>query len=153
AGSLSDRFGYIRFMYIGIILSIIGSLLVIITANAGVMLIGRVVQGFSAAMLMPATISILNNVFEGEQRRAALSWWSIGAFGGTGFASLFAGFISTYFFWQITFIISIIIALIALYLLKDLRNVRLVKGRRTGRLDFLGVILFTVSLSALSVFI
>lgn len=153
AGTLSDRYGYVRFTFLAIVLSIIGSLLVIITTNAGVMLTGRVVQGFSAAILMPATISILNNAFDGEQRRAALSWWSIGAFGGTGIASLFAGIVSTYFFWQITFIISIIVALIALYLLKDLRKVRFVKGKSTGKLDFIGLILFTVSLSALSIFI
>lgn len=153
AGTLSDRFGYVKFTFMGIILSIIGSLLVIMTSNAGVMLTGRVVQGFSAAMLMPATISILNHAFDGEQRRAALSWWSIGAFGGTGLASLFAGLISTYFFWQITFIISIIIAFVALYLLKDLRKIRFVKGRSNGRFDFIGLVLFTVSLAALSIFI
>lgn len=153
AGTLSDRYGYVKFTFLAIVLSIIGSILVIITSNAGVMLTGRVVQGFSAAILMPATISILNNAFDGEARRAALSWWSIGAFGGTGFASLFAGLVSTYFFWQISFIISIIVALVALYLLKDLRNVRFVKGKSTGKLDFIGLILFTVSLSSLSIFI
>lgn len=153
AGTFSDRFGHIRMAYIGIILSIIGSLLVIITPSASVMLVGRVIQGFSAAMLMPATIAILNSLFQGEQRRAALSWWSIGAFGGTGFASLFAGFISTYFFWQLIFILSIILSIYAFYLLRVLRHMNFKKVGIRRRFDYIGLVMFTISMATISIFI
>ncbi|OZT76699.1 MFS transporter [Salinicoccus roseus] len=153
AGNLSDKLGKVRFTFIGIILSIVGSLMLIITGNAYIMLAGRVIQGFSAAMLMPATISILNSIFEGKARRSALSWWSIGAFGGTGFASFFGGAVSTYMGWQWIFIISIALSLLALFLLKELRHhtVTLPKGGLS--FDYAGLALFTILMAALSVFI
>src|SRR5690625_2133934 len=58
AGNFSDKLGKVKITYAGIILSIIGSLLIVITASTAVLIIGRIVQGFSAALLMPATISI-----------------------------------------------------------------------------------------------
>ncbi|GGB07156.1 MFS transporter [Macrococcus hajekii] len=153
AGNFSDRFGQKKMAFLGIILSIIGSLLLILTPNAYVMLTGRVIQGFSAALLMPSTISILNLVFEGDRRRSALSWWSIGAFGGTGLASIIGGLVSTYFAWQWIFIISIIFAVIGLVLLLNLRKIELSKATVATPFDFVGLLIFTIVMAALSIFI
>ncbi|TDM07949.1 MFS transporter [Macrococcus lamae] len=153
SGNLSDRIGPAKMIFIGIILSIVGSLLVILTTNEYIMLTGRVIQGFSAASLMPSTISLFSLLFEGDKRRNALSWWSIGAFGGTGFASLFAGLISTYFDWQLVFIISIAFAVLGLILLIRLKNIELPKIDSSGRFDLIGLLLFTIVLAALSILI
>ena len=152
AGSFSDKLGKVKITYIGIILSIIGSLLIIITSMPSLLIIGRIVQGFSAAMLMPATISIINTLFTGDKRRSALSYWSIGAFGGTGFASLFAGTVATFINWQWIFIISIILSVIALFLLKDLKEVK-TSVKDTSRFDYVGLLIFIIVMSALSIFI
>lgn len=152
AGNVSDKLGKVKITYIGIILSIIGSLLIIITANPAMLIIGRIVQGFSAALLMPATISIINTIFEGDKRRSALSYWSIGAFGGTGFASLFAGTVATFINWQWIFIISIALSVLALFLLKDLKEVRTSKIEST-RFDYVGLLIFIVAMSGLSIYI
>lgn len=152
AGNVSDNIGKVKVTYAGIILSIIGSLLIIITANPALLIIGRIVQGFSAAMLMPATISIINTIFTGDRRRSALSYWSIGAFGGTGFASLFAGTIATFISWQWIFIISIALSVLALFLLKDLKEVKTTKVE-SSRFDYLGLFIFIIIMSALSIFI
>lgn len=66
---------------IALILSIVGSLMLIVSGNVVLLILGRVVQGLSAAIIMPATISIVNDFFEGDERQKALSFWSIGAFG------------------------------------------------------------------------
>lgn len=153
AGNVSDKMGKVKITYIGIILSIIGSLLIIITSSPAVLIIGRIVQGFSAAMLMPATISIINTLFTGDKRRSALSYWSIGAFGGTGFASLFAGTVATFINWQWIFIISIALSVIALYLLKDLQEIRSEKAVDTMRFDYVGLLIFIVVMSGLSIYI
>ncbi|ULG72263.1 MFS transporter [Macrococcus brunensis] len=153
AGNFSDRFGQTKMALLGIVLSIIGSLLLIMTANAYVMLTGRVIQGFSAALLMPSTISVLNLIFEGDRRRSALSWWSMGAFGGTGLASIIGGLVSTYFAWQWIFVISIIFAVIGLVLLLKLRHVQLSKKTTATPFDFVGLIIFTIVMAALSIFI
>lgn len=96
AGNIADKVGYTKITYIGVILSIIGSVIILLPFHSAFLIVGRIVQGFSAALIMPATISIFNNIFEGEQRRKALSYWSLGAFGGTGLASLFAGTVATF---------------------------------------------------------
>ncbi len=152
AGSVSDKLGKVKITYAGIILSIIGSLLIIITTMPSLLIIGRIVQGFSAAMLMPATISIINTIFTGDKRRSALSYWSIGAFGGTGFASLFAGTVATLVNWQWIFVISIVLSLIALYLLKDLKEVKTASAD-TSSFDYVGLLIFIIVMSALSIFI
>ncbi|WP_281512685.1 MFS transporter, partial [Mammaliicoccus vitulinus] len=99
AGNIADKIGYKKITIIGIFLSIIGSIIIILPFHTSFLIIGRIVQGFSAAMIMPATISIFNHIFEGEERRKALSYWSLGAFGGTGLASLFAGTMATFVAW------------------------------------------------------
>ena len=153
AGNFSDRIGPVKLALTGIVLSIVGSLLIIISPSSVLLITGRVIQGFSAAMLMPSTISIINQLFEGDARRNALSWWSIGAFGGTGFASLFGGFISTYFGWQLIFILSIVFAVIGFVLLIGLRNHSFAKATTHQKFDVVGLILFTVMMAALSIFI
>lgn len=153
AGNFSDKLGKVKITYAGIILSIIGSLLIIITASPAVLIIGRIVQGFSAALLMPATISIINTLFTGDKRRSALSYWSIGAFGGTGLASLFAGTVATFINWQWIFIISIGLSVLALFLLKDLKEVRTDKVVDTGRFDYAGLLIFIIVMSGLSIYI
>src|SRR5699024_11458333 len=112
-----------------------------------------IVQGFSAAMLMPATISIINTLFIGDKRRSALSYWSIGAFGGTGFASLFAGTVATFINWQWIFIISIALSVLALFLLKDLKEIRTDKVVDTGRFDYAGLFICIIVMSGLSIYI
>ena len=63
---------------IGLWLNIIGSLLIIITDFTPLLLVGRAIQGLSAAAIMPATLSLIKAYYHGNHRRDALSW-SIGS--------------------------------------------------------------------------
>ncbi|MCP6468180.1 MFS transporter, partial [Klebsiella pneumoniae] len=60
AGGLADKLGRVKMTRVGIILSIVGSISVIISSIPALLIIGRVLQGLSAACLMPATIAIIN---------------------------------------------------------------------------------------------
>lgn len=84
------------------------------------LLLGRVLQGLSAACLLPATIALINSFFQGEERQKVLSYWSFGSYGGTGLASLFAGIIATFIGWRWIFVLSIIFSIIALILLRGI---------------------------------
>ena len=46
--------------YIGLALNIVGSVLIIITPLPSLLIIGRAIQGLSAACIMPATLAIIN---------------------------------------------------------------------------------------------
>jgi len=152
AGGLADKVGRKKMTYIGLILSVIGSLLLIF-ANGSVMLImGRVVQGLSAACIMPATIALMKTYFEGADRQRALSYWSIGSWGGSGVCSLAGGAIATYLGWRWIFIFSVVFSLLAMWLIKDTPESR---GQSTGafKFDYTGLAIFIVTMLALNIFI
>jgi len=152
AGSLADKVGRLRITYFGLWLSIIGSLLIIISNLPILLIIGRVIQGLSAAAIMPSTLAIMKTYFEGKDRQRALSYWSIGSWGGSGLASLFGGMVSTFIGWRWIFILSIIVALIAMLLIKGTPET---KSDSTTNLkfDFTGLILFVVMMLSINVVI
>ncbi len=63
----------------GLILNVVGSLLIIITPLPAFLIIGRIIQGLSAACIMPSTLAIINEYYIGTRRQRALSYWSIGS--------------------------------------------------------------------------
>lgn len=134
---------------IALILSIIGSLMLIISGNVTLLLLGRIVQGFSAAIIMPATISIVNDFFEGDDRQKALSFWSICAFGGTGLSSFFAGAMATFISWQSIFVLSILLSLVALLLVKNLPESKQVKAQ-SNHFDYIGLTIFVIMIASIS---
>lgn len=90
AGGLADKLGRKKIAMIGFVLSIIGSLLLVLAQGAIFLVTARIIQGLSAAFIMPSTIALIKAYFDGPDRQRALSYWSIGSWGGSGVAS-FAG--------------------------------------------------------------
>src|SRR5699024_4024813 len=152
AGGFADKFGRVKIMRIGLTLSIIGSILVIISDFTFLLLLGRAIQGFSAACLMPATISLINTYYHDKERHKALSMWSIGSYGGTGLSSVFAGFLVAYIGWQWIFIVSIIVTGIVLILIKDVPEIK-ADRKNTSKFDFLGLLLFVISMLSINIVI
>ena len=118
AGGLADKVGRKKIAVIGFILSIIGSLCLVLAQGAALLIIGRIIQGVSAACIMPSTIALIKAYFEGADRQRALSFWSIGSWGGSGFASFAGGAIATSLGWRWIFIFSIIFAVIGIILIE-----------------------------------
>ena len=152
AGGLADKIGRKKMTNIGLILSIIGSLCLVLATGPTLLIIGRIIQGLSAAAIMPATIGLVKAYYEGADRQRALSFWSIGSWGGSGVCSLFGGAVATYMGWRWIFILSIIIAVLALWLLKDTPES---KAKQTGnsKFDISGLIIFIITMLALNIFI
>jgi MFS transporter, DHA2 family, multidrug resistance protein len=163
AGGLADRIGRVRIMNIGIILSIVGSLLIALTPeDAGwltdsMLVGGRIIQGLSAACIMPSTIALIKTYYDGKDRQRALSYWSIGSWGGSGFCALFGGLMATSFLgWRSIFWISIVLSVLALFLVRGTPESKAADA--TGRpeeagFDWLGLICFIIALVALNVYI
>jgi DHA2 family multidrug resistance protein-like MFS transporter len=70
AGGFADRAGRVKLTNIGVVLSIVGSLLIAVSpaGTAMFLMIGRVIQGLSAACIMPSTLALMKAYFEGEAR-------------------------------------------------------------------------------------
>lgn len=159
-GGLADRLGRARVMKVGIWLSIIGSLLIVLTpaqqgaVTAITVLTGRIVQGLSAACVMPSTMALIKTFYEGRERQRALSFWSIGSWGGSGFCSLFGGLMAVSpLGWRSIFWISIVLSLAALYLVRDTPMSRAEPADSAVRFDWGGLVTFIVAMLAINVFI
>ncbi|WP_436937102.1 MFS transporter [Staphylococcus xylosus] len=152
AGSLADKVGRVKITYIGLWLSIIGSLLIIVSNLPILLIIGRVIQGLSAAAIMPSTLAIMKAYFDGKDRQRALSYWSIGSWGGSGLASLFGGMVSTFIGWRWIFILSILIALLSMYLIKGTPETKspVINNKH---FDYVGLILFVIMMLSINIVI
>lgn len=154
AGGLADRIGRVKMTYIGLLLSIAGSLLIVISPSgtAVFLLAGRIFQGLSAACIMPATLALMQAYFDGKERQRALSFWSIGSWGGSGLCSLFGGLIASTIGWRWIFIISIIVAIISYLLLRGTPENKVVTTVKKP-FDWAGLIAFIIAMVALNIVI
>ena len=108
----------------------------------------RGVQGLGAALIMPATLSILTNVFtDPDERGRAIGLWAGVSGLGVAIGPLVGGFLLEHFWWGSVFLVNvpiIVFAVIAVVLVVP--NSR---DEHAPRLDFVGTLLVTPGLMAL----
>lgn len=149
AGGIADKIGRKKVANIGLGMSIIGSLLIVLATDATLLIVGRAIQGVSAACIMPSTIALIKAYYEGADRQRALSYWSIGSWGGSGVCSFAGGAIATYLGWKWIYIISIGFALVGIFLLKDTPESKMEQTGST-KFDIKGFITFIIVTLALN---
>lgn len=147
AGDIADKIGQLRMTYMGLIISMFASLLLIISDITALLIISRILQGLSAAILLPSTVGVLNNQFKGEHLRRAISYLMISTVGGIGLAGVIGGLIATNFGWQTNFIISIVIAFIAILLLKGTPE-KVSQHSHRHPFDYKGMSIFAVMIGS-----
>ncbi|MGM0125509.1 MFS transporter, DHA2 family, multidrug resistance protein [Enterococcus sp. AZ194] len=150
AGGLADKLGRMKLTYIGLLLSIVGSAFLVLANGPVLFIAGRILQGLSAACIMPATMALVKAYYTGKNRQRALSYWSIGSWGGSGLCSFFGGAIASYFGWRYVFIFSIMLSLISALLLLGTPESKVVQEKK-GPFDSLGLALFILSMVALNI--
>ncbi|HJV73399.1 MAG TPA: MFS transporter [Noviherbaspirillum sp.] len=155
-GGLADRVGRLKITRFGFYLSIIGALLVAITPPgqlaAPVMLLGRALQGLSAACIMPASLALLKAFWDGPERQRAISMWSIGSWGGSGLCSLLGGLMSQHFGWRSIFWVAIAVSVIGLWMMRGAPESKAeIKGEY--KFDLSGVLAFMVAMVAMQVLV
>ena len=155
AGGLADKFGRMKLTYIGMILSIIGSLMLILAHGSVLLIIGRIVQGLSSACIMPATMALVKTYYDGAERQRALSYWSIGSWGGSGVCSFAGGAIATYMGWRWIFIISIVFAVLGMILIKGTPESKVEQSatEANSKFDISGLIAFIITMVSLNLVI
>jgi len=154
AGSLADRLGRVRLTNVGLALSILGSLLIAISPSDTVIFLmaGRIIQGLSAACIMPATLALMKDYFAGKDRQRALSFWSIGSWGGSGVCSLFGGLVASTLGWRWIFWMSIAVAVLSYFLIKGTPESRM-PDTEHRRFDWTGFIAFIIAMVAVNLVI
>ncbi len=153
-GGLADRIGRVRIVMIGFVLSIIGSLLIGFAPRGTFalyfLLSGRALQGLSGACIMPASLALVKTFWDGEARQRAVSMWSIGSWGGSGFCSLFGGFVTQNFGWRWIFFASVVVALLGMALMKGTPESK-AEDQTSSKFDLAGVLTFMVAMIALQI--
>lgn len=154
AGSLADRLGRVKLTYAGIGLAIAGSLLIALSppGTAAFLMLGRIVQGLSAACVMPATLALMKAYFEGAERQRALSFWSIGSWGGSGGAALFGGAVASMLGWRWIFWLSIIVAVLSFFLIRGTPESK-AETPSGDMFDWTGFIAFIIAMVAINIVI
>lgn len=152
-GSLADRLGRVKLMNCGFIFAILGSLFIAFAQPGALalpmLIIGRVLQGLSGAAIMPSTLALLKEYWDGPGRARAISMWSIGSWGGSGFCSIFGGFLNDQFGWRSIFISGAVVSLIGMLLVRGVPESRGDSAGKSSRFDFMGLVVFLISMISL----
>jgi EmrB/QacA subfamily drug resistance transporter len=148
SGSLGDRFGRYRFLTVGLVIFGTGSALSAFAGSATVLIVTRALMGAGGSCIMPATLSILTNVFTDHHERAtAIGIWAGVSAIGIGVGPVAGGALLTHFWWGSVFLVNVPVVACALVL-----GYLLVPESRdpsAPRLDPLGSVLSIFGLAAL----
>jgi EmrB/QacA subfamily drug resistance transporter len=146
-GKLGDQFGRRRMFIAGLVTFVVGSLMVGLAPSLGIIIVGRFVQGMGAAMVSPATLSLLSSTFSGTMRGVAFGLWGSTAGAAGALGPLLGGYFTTYASWRWAFLINLPICLIAiagaLLAIEDSRDTA-----HAHRIDLIGMLLAAVGFAA-----
>ena len=148
-GRLADLLGRRRIFMIGVAIFSAASLACGLAGSIGVLVAARAVQGLGAALVSPATLSIITTTFEeGAERNKALGIW--GAMGGSGAAAgvLFGGLLTNYLGWEWIFFVNVPVGVVVLLLTRTVVRESRIEGLHG--FDVGGAITVTASLALLT---
>ncbi|MEU8464450.1 MFS transporter [Streptomyces sp. NPDC029003] len=107
-GTLGDRVGRRRVLLLGYGLFGVASAIAALAQDAQVLIAARALLGVGGAMIMPATLSILRQVFPDRRERALAIgiWTAVAAIGAAG-GPVLGGFLVQHYWWGSVFLINI----------------------------------------------
>lgn len=148
-GALCDRLGARRVFLSGFVLFALASAACGAASGIASLIVARAVQGVAAAMLVPASLSLLAQACDdaGDRARAIGIWTAAGAFA-VAAGPIVGGVLVDTLGWRSIFLVNIPIVALAIALTR--RQVPVVANPKDGpRLDFTGVVLAVIALFAL----
>jgi EmrB/QacA subfamily drug resistance transporter len=147
SGTLGDRLGRRRLMIAGLATFGLGSAATILVTSSDQLVALRGVMGLGAALLMPATLSIITNIFPAGERPKAIASWAAVSGLGMVLGPIIGGALLESFAWNSIFMINVPIVLIGiagtLALMPESRDAN------PGRTDPVGAVLSIVGLATL----
>lgn len=149
AGALSDFFGRRRVFVIGLIGFGVTSLLCGLAPNLEVLVLARLVQGAAGAVLVPGSLTILTNNFEGEEQGRAFGIWAAASGVAPILGPLVGGLLVDNLSWRLIFLLNVPIVLLAVWAAQ--RHVEESRDEHaSGRFDWIGAVLVALAVGGLS---
>jgi len=147
-GRLGDIFGRRRMFLLGVVVFALSSATAGLAVDTTSLVVSRVVQGVGAALMMPATLSIVTDAFPAHERGKAMGTWAGVSALALAVGPVLGGFLTEHVSWRAIFYLNIPVALgavaAALFAVRESRDTTV--GREV---DYLGVAVLTGALTAL----
>ena len=147
-GRLGDVFGRKRMFLAGIVVFTLGSIGAGLSQSINELIVFRGIQGAGAAFLMPGSLSIITNTFQGPERGRALGLWAGISGMALGMGPVLGGLLVEKAGWEWIFFLNVPVALIAipvtLYAVEESRD-----ESASRRVDVPGILTLSAGLGAL----
>ncbi len=147
-GRLGDLFGRRRMFLAGVVIFAGSSAAIGFSPNDSWLVAWRAVQGTGAALMMPATLSIITNAFPPEERGRAIGTWAGVSALALAIGPVLGGFLVESVSWQSIFFLNLPVAVaavfVALFAVRESRDETVVRS-----VDAPGVATLTAGLAAL----
>ncbi len=143
-GVLGDRIGRRKTLLLGMVLFGLSSLASAYAQSPGQLIIARSLMGIGGAAILPATLSIISNVFDPRERARAIGIWAGSVGLGVAIGPVLGGVLLEHFWWGSVFLINVpilVFGVIAVALL-----VPESRDPQPGRVDVAGVLLSILGL-------
>jgi EmrB/QacA subfamily drug resistance transporter len=147
AGALGDRFGRKGALQLGLGIFLAGAIAGALSGGATQVIASRGLMGLGAAFVMPATLSIIVNVFPAHERARAIALWTAIAGAGGALGPIAAGLLLQRFSWQSVFLVNVPVVIGAF--VAGLRVVPTSRDTSATRIDALGAVLSVAGISTL----
>src|SRR5262245_52237735 len=147
-GKLADMLGRRRIFMVGLVIFTASSFFCGFASSAGVLIGARVVQGVGAALMNPATLSIITATFPPRQRGAAIGIWAGVSALALAIGPLVGGLITEHVSWSWIFYINVPIGILGLFVARIFIDES--KDESPQRLDFPGLATSAIALFALT---
>lgn len=113
-GALGDRFGRKLALNAGLVIFGLASVAAALVDTPGALIAARAAMGVGGALIMPSTLSIITNTFEGAERGRAIAAWAAVAGLGIVIGPALGGWLLENFWWGSIFLINVFVVLAAL---------------------------------------
>lgn len=115
---IQDILGRKKTFLVGLIIYASGTTIATLSVNATMLLIGwSVLEGIGAAMILPATTTLVGASYEGKDRVTAFGIWGGIAAVGAAIGPIVGGIFTTYFTWRLVFA-SELIFVVAIFIFR-----------------------------------
>jgi EmrB/QacA subfamily drug resistance transporter len=148
SGWLADRFGTRRVYASAVAMFTLASILCGVSVNVPMLVAARVLQGISAAMMMPVGRLLVIRTFAKSELLAALNFVVLPALIGPLLGPTVGGLIVHWLSWRDIFFVNVPVGLVAQWLIH--RHVPDYRGDAPRPLDIIGLVLFGVGIALLS---
>ena len=144
AGSLSDAYGRLRIIRIGLIGFGIASLVIALAPTGGVLIGARLAQGLAGALLVPSSLALIMSAFRGPAQAKAIGTWTGATTVAFVVGPVLGGLFVDYASWRWAFAINVVPVVVTLFMLTRVTH----KDTHlpNARIDLLGAALCAIGL-------